>query len=435
MRQLPGRGRTGPPAIEQVARLTRRLAVLLAAGVTPGSAWGYLADTGRFATTGSAVTASTATARRDSRAEPVSDTLLGPGLATVVDAVVEAQTDGGSVPDAVIAAVGGTPSPAYPPTAPSSMMARSGTAEQSAWRSLAAAWSVAADTGAPLADCLHRMADSFDEHGSRQRELEVALAGPAATARMVMWLPVVGVLFGAVLGFDTLGVLFGSVPGLLCLAFGGGLMVAGGRWSRSMIRAAAPQQTTPGLIVDLTAIAMAGGGSVDAARILAADAARRFLGSPDASVTAAHAPPVPRRTARVTTGEQPHSRSSPQQAERPEHRRGYRNHDGREANGDGPNSHGPNSREPNSCEPNSREHAIVDQVLALATRAGIPAAQLLRAEAAQLRRQARYDGQKAVAAVAVKLMIPLGLCVLPAFMLLGVAPLLMAVLSSTIAEF
>ncbi|WP_111720577.1 type II secretion system F family protein [Homoserinimonas sp. OAct 916] len=430
MRQLPGRGRTGPPAIEQVARLTRRLAVLLAAGVTPGSAWGYLADTGRSATAGS-----TATGRRDSRAEPVSDTLLGPGLATVVDAVVDAQTDGGSVPDAVIAAVGGTSSSAHTSTAPSSTRARSGAAEQSAWRSLAAAWSVAADTGAPLADCLHRMADSFDEHGSRQRELEVALAGPAATARMVMWLPVVGVLFGAVLGFDTLGVLFGSVPGLLCLAFGGGLMLAGGRWSRAMIRAAQPQQTTPGLIVDLTAIAMAGGGSVDAARMLAADAARRFLGSPDATVKAAHAPPAPRRTARATTGEQPHPRSSSQQAERPEHRRGDRNHDGREANINGPNSNRPNSREFSSCEPNSCEHAIVDHVLALATRAGIPAAQLLRAEAAQLRRQARYDGQKAVAAVAVKLMIPLGLCVLPAFMLLGVAPLLMAVLSSTIAEF
>lgn len=233
-----------------------------------------------------------------------------------------------------------------------------------------------------MADCLHRLADSFDEDGNRQRELDVALAGPATTARMVMWLPAVGVLFGAGLGFDTLGILFKSVPGVLCLLLGAGLMLLGAHWNRAMIRAARPRDATPGLIVELTAIAMAGGGSTERARTLAADAAHRFL-----AAEAAHHFPMP-ATATQRTSEQA-----------------------------------------------ERERAVVNRVLVLSTRAGVPAAQLLRAEAAQLRRQAKYDGQKAVATVAVKLMLPLGLCVLPAFMLLGVAPLLMAVLSSTIADF
>ncbi|MBH0110832.1 hypothetical protein I6E81_11695 [Salinibacterium sp. NG22] len=39
------------------------------------------------------------------------------------------------------------------------------------------------------------------------------------------------------------------------------------------------------------------------------------------------------------------------------------------------------------------------------------------------------------AALSVRLMLPLGLCVLPAFMVLGVLPLMVAVISSTVAGF
>ena len=74
-------------------------------------------------------------------------------------------------------------------------------------------------------------------------------------------------------------------------------------------------------------------------------------------------------------------------------------------------------------------------MLALSARAGVPAAALLRAEADEARRDARAAAQKAAAVLGVRLMIPLGVCVLPAFMALGVAPLLIAVISSTVAGF
>ena len=78
--------------------------------------------------------------------------------------------------------------------------------------------------------------------------------------------------------------------------------------------------------------------------------------------------------------------------------------------------------------------ASIAEVLELSRRAGVPAAALLRSEADEARRQARSGGERNAAVLAVTLMLPLGLCVLPAFMLLSVAPLLIAILSSTVAN-
>ena len=73
-----------------------------------------------------------------------------------------------------------------------------------------------------------------------------------------------------------------------------------------------------------------------------------------------------------------------------------------------------------------------DDVIALAVRAGAPVADLLRAEAVRLRRVARADGTARAAALGVRLMLPLGACVLPAFVLLGVVPLLVSVVTGTL---
>ena len=77
----------------------------------------------------------------------------------------------------------------------------------------------------------------------------------------------------------------------------------------------------------------------------------------------------------------------------------------------------------------------VEGVLGLSQRAGVPAAELLRAEAEEARRDARAKAQRDAAALSVRLMLPLGVCVLPAFLVLGVLPLMIAVLSSTVGAF
>jgi tight adherence protein B len=223
---------------------------------------------------------------------------------------------------------------------------------------LAAAWRVATTAGAPLAPTLQQFAAGLRALADAQREMEVALAGPVATARLVLALPLVGILFGMVLGFNTLGTLFTTVPGWLCLGVGVALLLAARRWNRRLVAAAQPTDLFAGLRFELLAIAVAGGGSLD-----------RALSTVDAALA---------EFALEATGD-------------------------------------------------------ASAVLALSQRAGVPAAALLRAEADEARRDARTAAQKAAAVLGVRLMIPLGVCVLPAFMALGVAPLLIAVISSTVA--
>jgi tight adherence protein B len=298
------------PRLAAVASMVQRLAVLLAAGVTPAAAWGYVDGTPAVARV----------AADAARAIPV---------ATALVAVL---------PD--------IPAP-----------------ERPAWRALAAAWWVAAEAGAPLAPSLRQFASSLRALADAQREIGVAMSGPVATARLVMVLPAVGVLFGLVLGFNTLEILFTTLPGLVCLVVGCGLMVTALVWNRRLVRAARPSDLAPGLQFELTAIAVSGGNSLERA----GDSVSRALAA--AGVDTSHAA------------------------------------------------------------------AAVEGVLELSRRAGAPAGDLLRSEAEEARRDARAQAAVAASVLGVKLMLPLGLCILPAFMLLGVAPLLLAVITSTVSGF
>ena len=287
------------PRLSAIARVTQRLAVLLGAGVSPASAWGYLDDPD-FGALCAAVAASDD---------------LADGIANGA-----ARLEG---------------------------------AERDAWLGVAAAWRVATTAGAPLAPSLIQFAAGLRSLADAQREAEVALAGPIATGRLVLALPVVGIVFGTVLGFDTLRILFTTPPGLSCLTVGIGLLLLARRWTRGMVAAAQPTELMPGLHLELLAIAVSGGGSLDRARALVG----------------------------------------------------------------------------------GQNDSDAEAVLALSQRAGVPAGALLRAEADEARREARADAQKRAARLGVQLMIPLGVCVLPAFMLLGVAPLLISVISTTVANF
>ena len=298
------------PRLAAVASMVQRLAVLLAAGATPAAAWGYL----------DASPVVSRVAAEAARATPVAAALVG------------------VLPD--------VPHP-----------------ERPAWRALAAAWWVASEAGAPLAPSLRQFAASLRSLADAQREIAVALSGPVATARLVTALPAVGMLFGLVLGFNTVEVLFTTGPGVVCLAAGCGLLVTALLWNRRLVRAARPTELAPGLRFELAAIAVSGGTSFERA----AESVTRALAA--AGVDALH------------------------------------------------------------------DAAAVDGVLELSRRAGVPAGDLLRSEAEEARRTARASAAAAASVLGVKLMLPLGLCVLPAFMLLGVAPLLLAVIASTVAGF
>jgi tight adherence protein B len=292
---------------ESAASSVQRLAVLTGAGIPAVSAWRYLADAG------------------DLRAQAVVD-----GLASSHE-----------LPERIASATG------------------SGS-DASAWRVVSAVWAIATESGAALAPALERSAGVLRDLAQSAREVETALAGPFATSRIVLALPVIGVLLGVLLGFDVLGA-FLSVPGASCLVGGAVLILVAVRWNRRLVRWARDLDATPGVAFELLAVAMAGGMSLERARSAVDLVCRRAGLSPPADE--------------------------------------------------------------------------VEEVLRFSAGAGVPVVVLLRAEADELRRAARAEAASRAARLESRLLLPLGLCVLPAFVLVGVAPIGIAILSSTTAQF
>ena len=292
-----------------VADTVLRLAVLLQAGVAPARAWAYLAD-------------------------------AGDGKAARVCAAV---ADGSSLPAAIASA---------PASAASSRRARAAARGGDPWRDLAAAWQVAIAVGAPLAESLRALSVALRDAQEAADDVRVALAEPAATAKLMGWLPLVAVLLGVALGFDTFGTLLGSPIGIACLVLGIALIFGAQRWNAALVKRARAGSGIPGLDAELLAIALSGGVSIDRARRLVREA-----------------------TAAPTD-------------------------------------------------------AATDAVLDLSRSAGVPAVELLRASSALARHRARVDGRLRAARLSTRLLVPLGVCTLPAFLLLGVAPMLLSVMTS-----
>ncbi|WP_363353696.1 type II secretion system F family protein [Microbacterium sp. LMI12-1-1.1] len=248
-----------------------------------------------------------------------------------------------------------------------------------AWPDVAAACQVALVVGAPLAECLRGLAVALRDAHEAADDVRVALAEPAGTARLMSWLPLVAVGLGAALGFDTFGTLFTNPLGLACLAGGAILMVVAQRWTSRLVRGAHASDDIPGLEAELIAIALTGGVSIDRARSVVRDARASFTARPPTAEN-------------VGVGLAP----APRDADA-----------AREAGSDD-----------------------VDAVLALSRTAGVPAVELLRASASHERHRARIDGRLRVARLSSRLLLPLGVCTLPAFLLLGVAPMMLSVMST-----
>lgn len=285
---------------DDAAAAVRTLAVLLQAGAAPMTAWRHLSESG------------------DQSAE-----------------AIVTRVDGGMALVAAIDAEGG------------------------AWSDLAAAWEIATTVGAPLADVLRSLAESLQDASAAADDVRVALAEPAGTARLLLWMPFAGLLLGVALGFDTFSVVVSNPAGIACVVTGLLLVLTARWWTRKLVRAAQPAPGTPGIHADLVAVALSGGASIDRALRLVAEST--------------------------------------------------------------------------SQEPLGATHTV--KVLALSRAAGVPAGELLKASAAQDRHASRVQGRLRAARLSSKLLIPLGVCTLPAFLLLGVAPLILSVLSSTPLPF
>lgn len=74
--------------------------------------------------------------------------------------------------------------------------------------------------------------------------------------------------------------------------------------------------------------------------------------------------------------------------------------------------------------------AEVEEGLGFAAATGAPSSALLSSQAQQLRRRSYRQAEQRAAALGVKLVLPMGLCSLPAFVCIGVLPVLLAMLPS-----
>jgi tight adherence protein B len=105
-------------------------------------------------------------------------------------------------------------------------------------RSVVAAAVLARDVGAPLGAVLDAVAGALAAEAEARGERDASLAGPRATARVLMWLPLLGVLLGWVLGADPLGTALDGGAGTAAVCLGLVLLAAGRAWTGRLVATA-----------------------------------------------------------------------------------------------------------------------------------------------------------------------------------------------------
>ncbi|MEY3677502.1 MAG: hypothetical protein RL351_729 [Actinomycetota bacterium] len=221
-------------------------------------------------------------------------------------------------------------------------------------------WGLSAKLGGPILLALNRIADVFDRQQRNQREVQLAFSGPQATAKLVMWLPVLALLLGQAVGMNPIGAIFHSLLGALSVSLGLGLMVAGRQWTRRLLARALPASRDPGAFLDCVLIGLQAGLPLSAAQKQAAQEYELTFDEP----------------------------------------------------------------------PEKQNFERLENAAELSRSTGAAVGEILIAEADGFREQQRYEVATRISKLGVQLMIPLGVAVLPAFILLSIVPIAISLLSN-----
>jgi tight adherence protein B len=106
-------------------------------------------------------------------------------------------------------------------------------------RAVTAATVLSDELGAPLAGVLERIASAVAADEEAEGERRAALSGPRATARVLAWLPVLGLLLGGLLGADPVEVVLSGGPGTVAAVAGVVLLLLGRAWTSALLARAA----------------------------------------------------------------------------------------------------------------------------------------------------------------------------------------------------
>lgn len=246
-------------------------------------------------------------------------------------------------------------------------------------QAVVAATRLALDVGAPLGRVLEAVADSLVRDDEARTERETATAGPRTTARIILGLPVAGAGLGWLLGADTVGVATDGGLGTAATVLGAALLLGGWAWSARLVAVARGRpnsgEVETQVVLDLLAAALGAGAGVP--RALGATG-QAVGGGGGAALRAAADVLVLGGTWEQAWAGAPAGLAPVRRALR-----------GAWADGAAPGA-------------------------------------ALRAAGQEVRRERSAAARAAAARLGVRLVLPLGCCYLPAFVLLGLVPVLVA---------
>ena len=243
--------------------------------------------------------------------------------------------------------------------------------------------------GAPLATSLERAAEHAEERIDALLGRQSALAAPRATGRILSWLPLLGLGLGVLMGSDPVGVLTDSILGALTGLLGLGLAFAGRRWTAALVHRAEVESA-------------AGSGGDQTSNVPPVDTAL-VLELLAAQLRAGLAP----LAALGTLAEALNSRPLRTVCQRLQMGSGW----GSAWSGSAAGTFGE-----------------LRDALAPAYTGGAPSTALLLSLADAHRLSERRAAERAAGKLSVALVVPLGLCSLPAFICLGIVPILISLL-------
>ena len=250
--------------------------------------------------------------------------------------------------------------------------------------------------GAPLATSLERAAEHAEERIDALLGRQSALAAPRATGRILSWLPLLGLGLGVLMGSDPVGVLTGSILGALTGLLGLGLAFAGRRWTAALVHRAEVEslRTVNAGSETKKPASPAGAAPVDTALVLELLAAQLRAG-------------LAPLTALGTLAEALNSRPLHAVCQRLQMGGSW----GSAWSG-----------------PAAGTFGELRDALAPAYTGGAPSTALLLSLADAHRLSERRAAERAAGKLSVALVVPLGLCSLPAFICLGIVPILISLL-------